>query len=243
MHPISLARPREVPAGGGRRARRGAHRLPPSRYAAEAAGQATRILQGVADHVGMVDGPLSMQFFWHPQDKDPCRCARSPGACWATSTSSWRSARALSIEELLLDLTYDRPAMRTLVQGHALDDFAGVSFVLNFHALPGCAGVVTDTSEAQAILARPDVLPPSMLHYRAGETIGHGKGARPYVARVFCHVDAREQADALTTELFEAFSVRDEKGRELVCRERLPFMDEGGANDATRAAEGSEARA
>lgn len=241
VHPISLADREKCPLveGGVPDVVRIVY---PSRYAAEAAGQATRILQGVADHVGMVDGPLSMQFFWHPQDKTLSVCEVA-GRVLGYEHELVEIGSGLSIEELLLDLTYDRPAMRTLVQGHALDDFAGVSFVLNFHALPGCAGVVTDTSEAQAILARPDVLPPSMLHYRAGETIGHGKGARPYVARVFCHVDAREQADALTTELFEAFSVRDEKGRELVCRERLPFMDEGGAGDATRAAEDSEARA
>ena len=67
-----------------------------------------------------------------------------------------------------------------------------------------------------------------VLHYREGEPVGHGKGAKPYLARLFCHTATREEADALTAELFEAFSVKGRDGAELSCRESLPFMENDG---------------
>lgn len=197
----------------------------PSRFAADAAPAAVDILQRVADHVGMQDGPLSMQFFWHPQDGSLAVCEVA-GRVLGYEHENVEIGSGLSIERLLLDLTYDRPAMRAAVQAHRLEDFSGVSFVVNLHARPNCAGVVSDISAAEAVLAWPEALPPSMLHYRVGETVGHGKGAKPYVARVFCHTDTHEQADELTARIFRAFSVRGENGEELVCRESLPFMEE-----------------
>ena len=200
----------------------------PSRYAADAAPAAVDVLQRVADHAGMQDGPLSMQFFWHPADGTLAVCEVA-GRVLGYEHENVEIGSGLSVERLLLDLTYDRPAMRAAVEAHRLEDFSGVSFVVNFHALPGRAGVVSDVSAARAVLSWPEALPPSMLHYRVGETVGHGKGAKPYVARVFCHVDTREQADELTARLFRAFSVRGADGEELVCRESLPFMEEWGA--------------
>ncbi|MEE8716956.1 MAG: ATP-grasp domain-containing protein [Coriobacteriales bacterium] len=197
----------------------------PSVWADDAAAAATDVLQRVADDCGILDGPLSMQFFWHPQDRTLAVCEVA-GRVLGYEHENVQIGSGLSIEELLLDLTYDRERGRELVGRHSLSDFEGVSFVLNFHALPGCTGVVGDISEAREILARPEALAPSMLHYRVGERVGHGKGARPYVARVFCHTDTREQADALTAELFRSFSVRGTEGEELVCRESLPFMRE-----------------
>ncbi len=199
----------------------------PSAYALEAAVPATQVLQKVAEDCGMQDGPLSMQLFWHPQDKTLSVCEVA-GRVLGYEHENVEIGSGLAIEDLLLDLTYDRPRMRRLVRGHRLTDFHGVSFVVNFHAKPGCDGVVTDVTAAQAILDSPEALAPSMLHYRPGERVRHGKGAKPYVARVFCHTDTRAQADALTARLFRAFSVRDEQGRELVCRESLPFMEEWG---------------
>lgn len=197
----------------------------PSRFATDAAGPAVEILQRVAEHVGMQDGPLSMQFFWHPQDGSLAVCEVA-GRVLGYEHENVEIGSGLSIERLLLDLTYDRPAMRAAVQAHHLEDFSGVSFVVNLHARPGCAGVVDDGSAAEAVLAWPEALPPSMLHYRVGETVGHGKGAKPYVARVFCRTATYEQADELTARIFRAFSVRGERGEELVCRESLPFMEE-----------------
>ena len=200
----------------------------PSRYAAEAADAAVDILQRVADHVGMQDGPLSMQFFWHPADATITVCEVA-GRVLGYEHENVEIGSGLSIEQLLLDLTYDRPAMRAAVEAHSLDDFSGVSFVANLHALPGCSGVVADDSKAREVLAWPEALAPSMLHYARGERVGHGKGAKPYVARVFCHTQTREEADALTARIFRTFSVRGEQGEELVCRESLPFMEEWGA--------------
>lgn len=198
----------------------------PSRYAAEAAGPATAILQKVADYVGMEDGPLSMQFFWHPNDGTLSVCEVA-GRVLGYEHELTEIGAGFSIEDALLDLVYDRPAMRERVAAHSIANFEGVSFVLNFHAEPEATGaVLADASVAQKLLERPEVLvPPSMLHYRLGETVGHGKGAKPYLARLFCHVDTREEADALTAELFGAFSLRDGEGLELACREWLPFME------------------
>lgn len=199
----------------------------PSRHAGAAAQGATRILQGVADACGIQDGPLSMQFFWHPQTGTLSVCEVA-GRVLGYEHENVEYGSGLSVEELLLDLTYDRPRCRELVRAHALSDFTGVSFVLNFHALPGADGVVADDSAARAALSRPEALPASTMHYRAGERVGHGKGAKPYVARVFCHTETYDQADRLTAELFRSFSVKDERGRELVCRQSLPFMEEWG---------------
>lgn len=197
----------------------------PSVFAADAAPAAVAILQRVADACGMQDGPLSMQFFWHPEDRTITICEVA-GRVLGYEHENVEIGSGLSVDELLLDLTYDRARMRELVEAHCLDDFSGVSFVLNFHARPGCAGVVTDTRAADAILSDPRALGPSMLHYAKGETIRHGKGAKPYVARVFCHTDTRAQADEMTAHLFRTFSVRGAQGEELVCREALPFMSE-----------------
>ena len=212
----------------------------PSRYAADAAPAAVDILQRVADHVGMQDGPLSMQFFWHPEDGSIAVCEVA-GRVLGYEHENVEIGSGLSIEQLLLDLTYDRPAMRAAVQAHDLANFSGVSFVVNFHARPDCAGVVTDVTAAQALLDEPCALPPSMLHYRVGEVVGHGKGAKPYVARVFCHTDTREQADELTARLFREFSVRGAAGEELVCRESLPFMEEWDATGRGHDGEGHRA--
>lgn len=198
----------------------------PSRYALDAAEQATAILQKVADYVGMQDGPLSMQFFWHPQDAT-LRVCEVAGRVLGYEHELTQIGAGFCIEDALLDLTYDRPAMRAAVEAHRLENFEGVSFVLNFHALPGCLGTVGDLSAARGLLHEPGVLtPPSMLHYREGEQVGHGKGAKPYLARLFCHVDTREQADELTTRLMRSFTATGLDGSELACRESLPFMEE-----------------
>ena len=198
----------------------------PSRYAAEAAEPATAILQKVAEYVGMEDGPLSMQFFWHPEDGTLTVCEVA-GRVLGYEHELTQIGAGFCIEDALLDLTYDRPAMRAAVEAHALEKFEGVSFVLNFHALPGCAGTVADLSVARGLMEEAGVLcPPSMLHYREGEAVGHGKGAKPYVARLFCHVETRDEADELTARLFRAFSARGAGGEELCCRESLPFMEE-----------------
>ena len=198
----------------------------PSRYAAEAAAPATAILQQVADYVGMEDGPLSMQFFWHPADQTLSVCEVA-GRVLGYEHELTEIGAGFSIEDALLDLVYDRPAMRERVVAHSLDAFTGVSFVLNFHPEPSATGaVLADTSVAEGLLARDDVLvPPSMLHYRTDETIGHGKGAKPYLARLFCHVASRAEADALTAELFGAFSLRGTDGRELAFSASLPGLE------------------
>lgn len=195
----------------------------PSRYAAEAAAPATAILQAVAAYTGMEDGPLSMQFFWHPKDQTLTVCEVA-GRVLGYEHELTEIGAGFSIEDALLDLVYDRPTMRSRVAAHHLEAFEGVSFVLNFHPRPESLGVVVDdVQKATELFDRPGVLrPPSMLHYRPGEAVGHGKGAKPYLARLFCHVDTREEADALTAELFEAFSLRGPQGQELSCSLSLP---------------------
>lgn len=195
----------------------------PSRYATEAAGPATAILQAVATYTGMKDGPLSMQFFWHPEDQTLTVCEVA-GRVLGYEHELTEIGAGFSIEDALLDLVYDRPAMRSRVAAHRLEAFEGVSFVLNFHPRPDALGVtIEDVQAATELLDHPGVLrPPSMLHYRQGETVGHGKGAKPYLARLFCHVNTREEADALTAELFEAFSLRGPQGQELSCSLSLP---------------------
>lgn len=198
----------------------------PSRYAAEAAEAAETVLQKVADYVGMQDGPLSMQFFWHPDDCTLSVCEVA-GRVLGYEHELTQIGAGFSIEDALLDLVYDRDSMRARVEAHDLSLFEGASFVLNFHPRPEAVGTtVADLTGAEKLLRHPNVLtPPSMLHYRAGEQVGHGKGAKPYLARLFCHTHDREQADALTAELFGAFSLLDKDGAQIACRETLPFME------------------
>ena len=199
----------------------------PSRYAPEAQEPIRAALQAVAEYVGMEDGPLSMQAFWHPADATFAVCEVA-GRVLGYEHELTEIGAGFSIEDALLDLAYDRDSLARRLEAHSLDDFAGVSFVLNFHAVPGSTGRIGDLSGARALLERPEVLPNSMLHYRKGEPVGHGKGAKPYLARLFCHTATREEADALTAELFEAFSVKGRDGAELSCRESLPFMENDG---------------
>lgn len=192
----------------------------PSRYAPDAAAPAVDVLQKVAERTGMQDGPLSMQFFWHEDTQEPVVCEVA-GRVLGYEHELTEIGAGFSIDEALLDLAYDRDAMRRKVEAHSLDDFSGISFVCNFHAKPGAGGCVGDTSSAERLLSHPGVIPPSMLHYGSGERVGHGKGAKPYLARLFCHVGTRKQADDLTEALFEEFTLPDEDGNELCCAQTL----------------------
>ncbi len=193
----------------------------PSRFASEAEGPIRKALQDVADYVGMEDGPLSMQAFWHPSEGTFSVCEVA-GRVLGYEHELTEIGAGFSIEDALLDLAYDRDALAQRLDAHRLDNFEGISFVLNFHAAPGRSGRIGDLSRAQELLNRPEALPSSMLHYRVGEPVGHGKGAKPYLARIFCHTQSREEADALTNEFFRAFSVLDQNGEELSCSESLP---------------------
>ncbi len=195
----------------------------PSRFAQEAEEPIRKALQGIADYTGIHDGPISMQVFWHPEDGTFSAC-EAAGRVLGYEHELTQIGAGFSIEDALLDLAYDRASLNDRLNAHSLSNFEGVSFVLNFHAKPGHDGRIGDLSVARALLNRPEALPSSMIHYHEGEPIGHGKGAKPYLARIFCHTATRADADALTAELFETFSVTDEHGAEVCCSERLPFM-------------------
>lgn len=224
VHPVSLADREKCPLveGGVPDVVRIVY---PSRFTHEAAGPAVDILQRVANDCGLTDGPLSMQFFWHP-DTQTLNVCEVAGRILGYEHENVETGAGLSLEELLLDLTYNRQHALGRIRQHSLENFQGISFVANIHARPGSAGsTVADLSAARSWMARPDVLPASTLHYAEGEAVGHGKGAKPYLARLFCHTQTRAEADRLTREIFSSFSVKDSAGAELAASQWLPCLD------------------
>jgi len=119
-------------------------------------------------------------------------------------------ADGISVEELLLASAFDDEKVDGLLD--ACNPFGNcTAAVLYFH---GRDGIIADQSAARAAFDRPEVIY-SKLFYEDGERIGSPQ-RMPYVARCYIKAEARDGADALTQEIFDAVSIKDAEGRELL---------------------------
>ena len=187
----------------------------PSRHIALVADEACAILQKVATFLGMQEGPLSMQFFYS-QERGVQVCEVA-GRLLGYEHELVCLQSGLCIEELLLDYVYDKDAVRRTFGAH--DPFGGQCAAgLYFH---GFERVVGSMDVARACTALPGVVD-ATLYYAPGQTVAHGVGAKPYVARYYLEAQTRDELDALTRRFYDEVSVTDADGGELLYRNELP---------------------
>lgn len=172
---------------------------------------ARAILTKVAKYVGMTSGPLSMQFFYKPEEGiQVCECA---GRLFGYEHELVTLASGLSIEELLIDYVYDDEALRKKLANHS-PFFTTCSAGLYFHGYEGKVEKVFAPSGIENIR---QILP----YYQPGESIKHGVGAKPYAVRYYITAPNREELDSITERLFNEVHVQDDKGIDLLYRNQM----------------------
>lgn len=170
---------------------------------------AREIARKVAGYVGIDTGPLSVQFFYTPERGiEVCEVA---GRLFGYEHELIEYASGFSIENLLLDYVYDHRSMRNRLADHD-PHHPRCSAGLYFH---GHEKVIGDVSAAQSLSEKPGVNE-VLVYYRGGDRVGHGVGARPYVARVYLEADSRHRIDELTKELYGEMSITGEDGENLL---------------------------
>lgn len=186
----------------------------PSRHMETVYRQAMDIVKKVADFVGITTGPLSMQFFYTPeQGVQVCEIA---GRMFGYEHELVTYSSGLSVEQLLLDYVYNEKALANTLNSHD-PWFKTCSAGLYFH---GYEGTVADVSAAQQMAQHPGVAD-SLIYYKPGETIGHGVGAKPYVVRYYITAPSHSELDEITKELFAGTKVLDRQGKNLLYKNEI----------------------
>ncbi|MDO4501621.1 MAG: ATP-grasp domain-containing protein [Coriobacteriia bacterium] len=190
----------------------------PSRFAADAYDQARDIIRKVAAYTGIDCGPMSMQFFWEPgKGIQVCEIA---GRLFGYEHELVTYGSGLSIEELLIDWVYDRDALRARLAGHT-PFYDRCSAVIYFHGHEGTVGNVDAACAAADLPGMEDAL----VFYQPGDVVGHGVGAKPYVARYYVSAPDRAALDALTAQLYGSVTVTDDAGNNLLHANRMLDYD------------------
>ncbi len=187
----------------------------PSKVAHEFCDDALELVARIGEYAGISTGPISMQFFWTPEDG--IRVCEAAGRLLGYEHEIVTIGSGFSMEELLLDYVYDRDAMRARVEAHSpFFDRIGAGIYLH-----GGEGVVADVSSAEAACSYPSVVD-GLVYYRPGEMIGHGVGQKPYVARYFIGTDTREELDVVSQRIYDEVRVYDADGNNLLLHHELP---------------------
>ena len=186
----------------------------PSRFTDEVMDEAREIIRKVAAYVGIQTGPLCMQFFWSPEAG--VRVGECAGRIFGYEHELLELASGLSLEELILNHLFDRPAMERQLRNHD-PHLKGFAAGLYFH---GYEGEVADTSAAEALAGDPAVVD-AIVYYAPGERISHGVGAKPYVVRYYIEAPDRVALDQATERLYAGCHVLDASGEELLYANRL----------------------
>lgn len=186
----------------------------PSRFTDVVYEDARKIVQKVADYVGIRNGPLCMQFFYRPDDGiQVCECA---GRIFGYEHELLTYSSGFSIEDLLLDYVYDEESMRRNVKAHSIH-LPKISCGMYFH---GHEGVVNGIGAAEEEIVKMQPLE-YRIFYKDGETISHEVGAKPYVIQVDLAAESYEELDEKCIQLISKLSVKDSAGRELLYRSEI----------------------
>lgn len=190
----------------------------PSRFWDHVVEDAREIVQKVAVFTGIQNGPLCMQFFWSPEDGiKVCECA---GRVFGYEHELVEISSGLRIEDLLLDTAYDQAALHERLEGHDLSSFTGAQAGLYFH---GREERIGDMAQADAFI---DQMGSSVLerlwYYQPGDEVSHGRGAKPYVLRLYVQFDDIDGLDAATRELFKQLCVEGESGHNILYHNEVP---------------------
>lgn len=179
--------------------------------------EARSVVSRVARRVGMVNGPLCMQFFWSPdRGMQVCECA---GRVFGYEHELLELATdgALRVEDLLLDTALDPERLAGRLAEHD-PHLAHPAAGLYFHGYEGRVGSIDGAPE-------PGVTPgvaQAICYYGRGDVISHDVGAKPYVVRAYLTAPSRERLDELTDRVFSSVSVRGEDGREMLYHSERP---------------------
>ena len=183
----------------------------PSPLTAELQDEAASIATRIAGYVGLENGPLCIQAFY--REGEGLAVCEAAGRIFGYEHELVTLGSGLSIEELLLDCVYDKPAAKARVLAHS-PLFETHAAGLYFH---GHDGEVADTSAIDELGTLPGVVE-YLPFYRPGDTISHERGAKPYIARYYVTGPSRESVDALSHTIMDQASALDPDGNELLLR-------------------------
>lgn len=190
----------------------------PSRFWQDVIEDARDIVQRVSVFTGIKDGPLCMQFFWNPSEG--IKVCEIAGRVFGYEHELVELGSALKIEDLLLDTVYDHRSLHDRLMKHSLENFKGVRAGLYFHGKEQRLGSV---DEAKSFLsAYDDAIEDTIWYYSEGDEIGHGRGAKPYLLRLYIKADDLVGLDALTDELFAELRLEDRSGNNILYHNEIP---------------------
>ena len=186
----------------------------PSLFLEDVLEDAKAIVEKVAAYVGIDCGPMSMQFFYQPgQGIQVCEIA---GRLFGYEHDLVTYGSGLSVEELLVNFVYDREALRKQLEAHS-PRYPRCSAVVYFH---GHEGKVVDVAAASDV-ADWSGMEDALVFYQPGDVVGHGVGAKPYVARYYISAPDRLALDQLSKRLMGHVKVYGEDGRNLLYRNEM----------------------
>lgn len=179
----------------------------PSRLQNHVEREARSILQRIVAYTGQTEGELSMQFFWNPGGRvEVCEvAARFLGYEHELITL----AGGLSLEELMLDATYDKPALETLLMGDS-SHLPSCAAVLYFQGRPGTVSSLVQFREMERLPGVQRL----WLYYDEGDRVA--PFVKPYFARCVISAPTRAEVDALTQGAYEHAHVLALDGNELL---------------------------
>lgn len=190
----------------------------PSRFSSDVVGEALAIVQKVALFTGIQNGPLCMQFFWSPDEG--IKVCETAGRVFGYEHELVEMGCGLRIEDLLLDTVYEKEALRDDLRSHSLEDFSGACAGLYFH---GKERRIGSYENAMRLLdAQDDAVEDALWYYQPGDEVSHGRGAKPYLLRLYLHAEDLPSLDDLTRRLFAELHVEDDSGDEILYHNEVP---------------------
>lgn len=206
----------------------------PSIYFDAVAPGARTIVQRIADYLGIAEGPLSMQFFWTPESGiQVCEVA---GRLFGYEHELVELSTGLALEDVLLDSISDPAALQKRLDNHDPSRVLSYACGLYFHAHEVVLG---DISFAQNLLQKRGdefvSLVDGHCYYEEGQTVDHGPGAPPYLARIFLTSCERRTLDDESRRLFAAFKVADTAGNNAVYTNRVATYELSEVREAGQA--------
>ncbi len=176
------------------------------------------MLQRFADATGQKEGPLSTQCFYdrtkpEGQRFEICEIA---GRFFGFEHELVEMSTALCLEDVLLDLSYDRDALERRLTQH---EPSGYRSAFGLYLTSIREGRIADQSGLLQA-ADHEKVTDSVLFYENGETCG-AFGPKPYFARFYYTGGTHEELLCTEKELLSMASAKDEEGRELLFLPRL----------------------
>lgn len=190
----------------------------PSRFWQDVIEDARNIVQKVSVFTGVKDGPLCMQFFWSPEEGiNVCEIA---GRVFGYEHELVELGSSLKVEDLLLDTVYDHNSLCDRLASHSIENFKGVRAGLYFHGKERMLGSIDG---AKRFLSGFDnFIEDTIWYYSEGDEISHGRGAKPYLLRLYVKADDIEELDVLTEKLFSELTLEDQSGDSILYHNEIP---------------------